>query len=164
MTIEINKEINQLAQSLGQLLQRHHYQIVTAESCTAGGIGYAISSIAGSSAWLSGGLITYSNALKQRWLSVSSSILEQQGAVSAECAQAMAQGALQQADANIAVAVTGIAGPDGGSEDKPVGLVWFAIACGDDCFSWSSIFSGDRAAVRQQTIKEALTELVEYLK
>ncbi|CAB0149874.1 Nicotinamide-nucleotide amidohydrolase PncC [Pseudidiomarina piscicola] len=146
----------ELAQKFGDWLSQKNWRIATAESCTAGGIGYALSSVAGSSRWFEGGLITYSNALKRDLLGVSESVLDHYGAVSAETAEAMATGAQRATGADLAIAVTGIAGPDGGSVEKPVGLVWFGLAWPDGCRSWSKQFAGDRAAVRDATITEAL--------
>ncbi|MBY6063166.1 CinA family protein [Pseudidiomarina sediminum] len=146
----------ELALEIGQWLRQREWRIATAESCTAGGIGYALSAIPGSSAWLEGGFITYSNALKMHSLGVPEQTLITHGAVSAETALAMATGARQQANCDMAVAVTGIAGPDGGSATKPVGLVWFGLAWPDGQCSWACQFDGDRAAVREATISEAL--------
>lgn len=146
----------ELAAQFGLWLQQKKWRVATAESCTAGGIGYAISAIAGSSAWLEGGLITYSNELKQRLLGVPAEDLQRFGAVSSEVAAAMALGALERTQVDCAIAVTGIAGPDGGTAEKPVGLVWFGLAWADQCVTWSKVFPGDREAVRQATIEEAL--------
>lgn len=146
----------ELAQQIGQWLQARNWHIATAESCTAGGIGYALSAVAGSSAWLEGGFITYSNALKMRILGVSEATLTQFGAVSAETAEAMALGAQQLAQTELAIAVTGVAGPTGGTASKPVGLVWFGLAHPQGVLSWRQKFSGNRAAVRAATISAAL--------
>ncbi|MFC7159939.1 CinA family protein [Pseudidiomarina halophila] len=116
--------------------------MATAESCTGGGIGYALTSVAGSSQWFEGGFITYSNALKQHLLDVPASTLEQSGAVSGATAEAMARGARKKADTELAVAVTGVAGPTGGSNDKPIGLVWFGLAWPEGSCSWSKQFGG----------------------
>ncbi len=145
-----------LAAELGEWLKRKQWQLVTAESCTGGGIGYAMTAVSGSSDWFSGGYITYSNNLKTQELGVTPFILAKYGAVSAETATAMAQGALRRSGANMAIAVTGIAGPNGGDEHKPVGLVWFGLAWEDHCISWSEVFPGDRHEVRQATIDAAL--------
>lgn len=153
---------NQWAESaakLGRFLQQRQWRLATAESCTAGGIGYAISAIAGSSDWLSGGIISYSNELKQNLLGVPSDILHEHGAVSAQVAEAMAEGARRVCNADIAIAVTGIAGPTGATADKPVGLVWFGLATAKGVQSWRHVFTGDRAAVREQTISEALASI-----
>lgn len=144
------------ATNLGQWLAQRHWQIATAESCTGGGIGYAISAIAGSSAWFAGGVISYSNAIKENILQVDPAILAEHGAVSAACAEAMAIGARQLCQVDMAVAVTGVAGPAGGTADKPVGLVWFGLATADAVLSWQQQFTGDRDEVRLKTIQEAL--------
>lgn len=152
-----------LAASVGQKLQQRQQTLTTAESCTGGGIGYVITEVAGSSAWFNGGLITYTNALKTAWLKVSSDILETHGAVSQACVTAMARGALTAAAADWSIAVTGIAGPTGGSATKPVGLVWMAIAGPDGVESFNAQFDGDREAVRQQTIATVLQRLLKKL-
>src|SRR5690554_75209 len=152
----VPQSIQDLAVDLGRWLQQRNWRVVTVESCTGGGIGYAISSVSGSSAWLAGGFITYSNALKQRLVNVPEETLMKHGAVSAETAAAMAQGALQASGADMAIAVTGVAGPAGGTAEKPVGLVWFGLAWQAHCITWQQRFSGDRAAVREATIIEAL--------
>ncbi len=144
------------AVEIGRWLQQKEWRIATAESCTAGGIGYALSAVAGSSAWLEGGFITYSNALKERVLGVPHEVLVEHGAVSAATAEAMAVGAKRLAGTEVAIAVTGVAGPSGGSAEKPVGLVWFGLAWPTGQLSWSRHFQGDRAAVREATIEEAL--------
>ncbi|MBG22547.1 MAG: damage-inducible protein CinA [Idiomarinaceae bacterium] len=145
-----------LAVEIGAWLQQRNWRIATAESCTAGGIGYALSAVAGSSAWLEGGFITYSNALKEQVLGVPSEVLREHGAVSAATAEAMAVGARKQAGTELAIAVTGVAGPSGGTAEKPVGLVWFGLAWPHGQLSWKCHFPGDRAAVREATISEAL--------
>ena len=115
----------QLAQQLGETLQRLGWQVTCAESCTGGGIGYAITSTSGSSSWFKSGYITYSNEAKHSLLGVSEQTLIDHGAVSQPVVEQMALGAAKAAGANVAVSVSGIAGPDGGSAGKPVGLVWF---------------------------------------
>lgn len=144
------------AADLAAWLRHNNWHMVTAESCTGGGIGYAMSALAGSSDCFSGGFITYSNALKQQLLGVPEETLDSCGAVSAETAAAMAQGACRVSGAEVAVAVTGVAGPSGGSASKPVGLVWFGLAWPGGVMTWHQQFSGDRAAVREATIVEAL--------
>lgn len=145
-----------LAVEIGHWLQQRNWRIATAESCTAGGIGYALSAVPGSSAWLEGGFITYSNTLKQKILGVPAVVLAEQGAVSAATAEAMAAGARSAAGSEVAIAVTGVAGPSGGSAEKPVGLVWFGLAWDARVISWKCQFAGDRAAIREATISEAL--------
>ena len=151
----------QLANSLGQQLKTRGWKLVTAESCTGGGLAYTITSIAGSSVWFDRGLVTYSNTSKEELLGVNSATLKTYGSVSAETAQEMAKGALKNSQAQISIAITGIAGPDGGTADKPVGTVWIACATSTQAVQVSHhLFSGDRATVREKTIKTALDILL----
>ncbi|RUO65502.1 nicotinamide-nucleotide amidase [Pseudidiomarina planktonica] len=152
----VDSIVLQAAAELGQWLSKRKLHIATAESCTGGGIGYAISAIAGSSDWFHGGIISYSNAVKQQQLGVSSTILDDQGAVSAATAEAMATGVRQSLNAHVGIAVTGIAGPGGATPGKPVGLVWFGLATTTGVTSWSRHFEGNRHQVRTATILEAL--------
>ncbi len=157
------------AEELGALLARERLVLTTAESCTAGGVAYAVTQVPGSSAWFDRGYITYSNESKQKLLGVTPSYLRDFGAVSEPVARAMALGALSQSQAQIAVAVTGIAGPGGATETKPVGLVCFAwgIKRDDHALPWVRTahrqFDGDRAAVRTQSIIAALDGLIGLL-
>lgn len=151
-----------LADELGKILTERRWQCVAAESCTGGGLSYWITSVPGSSAWFERGLVTYSNQAKQELLGVRASTLENFGAVSTETAQEMARGALKHSPAHISIAITGIAGPDGGSIEKPVGLVWIATATKQgDINPKSYLFQGDRCSVREQSIVAALQQLVE---
>jgi len=153
------------AQQLGELLKRERLMLATAESCTAGGVAYAVTQIPGSSEWFDRGFITYSNESKIRVLGVSPVYMRDFGAVSEPVARSMALGCLNHSMAQTAVAVTGIAGPDGGTATKPVGLVCLAWAIRRDAATtpWvrttSRQFEGDRAAVRTQAIVEALEGL-----
>lgn len=148
------------AAALGQLLTNRQWQITTAESCTGGGIASVITSVAGSSAWFEQGFITYSNGAKQQQLNVDNTLLIKHGAVSEAVVRAMAEGACQKANANVAIAVSGIAGPGGGSPDKPVGTVWLAWAIQDtDTITKCYQFKGDRDAVRAQAITAAISVL-----
>ncbi|UZJ45746.1 nicotinamide-nucleotide amidohydrolase family protein [Marinimicrobium sp. C6131] len=153
-----------LATRLGRALAARHWSVATAESCTGGGIASAITDIPGSSGWFGYGLVTYSNDAKVRLLGVSESTLERHGAVSEAVVCAMAEGAARVSGADLSIAVSGIAGPDGGSDDKPVGTVWLGWACGHDEARISGArryrFAGDRAAVRQQTVMAALEQLL----
>lgn len=139
--------------------------VTTAESCTGGMVAAALTDIAGASAVLDRSVVTYSNAAKSDLLGVSEAILQAYGAVSQQTAAAMAEGALKAApDAHIAIAITGIAGPGGGTADKPVGLVWFGLAIRDaDVMTADHIFPGDRAAVRHQAATTALGMLSDGL-
>ncbi|MFT7388711.1 MAG: nicotinamide-nucleotide amidase [Candidatus Endobugula sp.] len=149
--------LNRLCVQLGRHLLHQCHTITTAESCTGGGVAHAITSIVGSSQWFSHGFITYSNVAKQQLLQVGESELERYGAVSSQVAEAMACGAIAAADADVAIAVTGIAGPGGGSEEKPVGTVWIAWAKKDlSVISQAFIFEGDRKGIRYQTVIEAI--------
>jgi nicotinamide-nucleotide amidase len=145
------------------LLQRYRelgWKIATAESCTGGLIAGTLTAIAGSSDVYDRGWVTYSNEAKREQLGVPSMVLEARGAVSDEVAEAMAKGALHRSQAHVAVSVTGIAGPGGGSVEKPVGLVYIGLARKD---GWSQVerclFDGDRDSIRAQTVARALTHL-----
>jgi nicotinamide-nucleotide amidase len=136
--------------------------VTTAESCTGGMIAAALTSIAGSSDVVDRGFVTYSNAAKTEMLGVPAALLDAHGAVSAEVAAAMAAGALAHSRASVALSVTGIAGPGGGSADKPVGLVWFGIAThGTDAATVSRIFRGGRADVREQAMQFGLSLILD---
>ena len=153
-----------LVEDLATALLARSWMLATAESCTGGLIAAACTDLAGSSNWLERGFVTYSNAAKTELLGVEAALIARHGAVSEAVARAMAQGALQHSHAQCALAVTGIAGPGGGSADKPVGTVWFAWK-----FPKKSIisevchFPGDRAAVRRATVAHALAKLLHNL-
>ena len=149
---------------LTDLLLKKQQMLVTAESCTGGMIAAACTDLAGSSAWFERGFVTYSNEAKMEMLGVDARLIEQHGAVSEAVASAMAQGALAHSHAHLAVAVTGVAGPTGGSQAKPVGTVWFGFATPTGVVTETRRFDGDRAAVREATVAHALTRLVELLK
>ncbi len=154
-------EIDLASRQLGEACLLARASIATAESCTGGGVGEAITRTAGSSAWFDRGFVTYSDAAKVDLLGVKQETIGSHGAVSEAVAREMAVGALHQSDADFAVAVTGVAGPGGGSPSKPVGLVWFAWASLEgEVRAKFEIFGGDRAAVRQQAVLEALNGLV----
>ncbi|GBL04212.1 CinA family protein [Glaciecola sp. KUL10] len=158
-----NKSIEALSAHLGDVLLQQEKYVTTAESCSGGGIACAITDTAGSSAWFEKAWITYSNQAKADEVGVSDSVLQKHGAVSEEVVIQMATGALSKSGADISVAVSGIAGPGGGTDTKPVGLVWFAIADNHGTISFSRCFSGNRKQVREQTIKLALQELIARL-
>lgn len=151
------------AQALGRALGKRGWRVATAESCTGGGIAAAITEVAGSSGWFEYGLVTYANRAKQQLLGVSEATLASEGAVSEAVVTQMVRGALMLSGADLAVAVSGVAGPGGGSPDKPVGTVWLAwgqrgnedVAVRARCCH----FPGDREAVRAQTVWLALREL-----
>lgn len=152
-----------LAEKLGEKLLQKQWQISCAESCTGGGIGYAITSISGSSAWFEQGFLTYSNDAKQQLVGVSAATLDEHGAVSADVVEQMAAGAAQAAGAQLGIAVSGVAGPTGGTEDKPVGTVWFGVYVDGNCLSEKMCFDGDRHQVREQTIQHALSYCLRVL-
>ena len=153
-------QISQHAAELGLLLKALNAQVTTAESCTGGGIAEAITRIAGSSAWFEAGFVTYSNQQKTRQLEVPEPLFARVGAVSREVVEAMVRGAQRQSGARFAVAVSGVAGPGGGSPDKPVGTVWLAWGAGDEVSSERRHFPGNRDEVRQQTVIAALEGLI----
>lgn len=148
---------------LANLLQKKQWMMATAESCTGGMIAAACTDLAGSSVWFERGFVSYSNAAKTELLGVDASLITAHGAVSEAVARAMAAGALARSKAQVAVAVTGVAGPGGGSIDKPVGTVWFGFAVGKQITSELKQFAGDRAAVRLATAQHGLQRLCELL-
>ena len=145
-----------VAEKLVELYKSSGKTCATAESCTGGGIGAAITSVAGSSEVFLGGIISYANEVKRDVLGVAAQVLDEHGAVSSETAAQMAEGARRLTKADVAVAVTGIAGPGGGSAEKPVGLVWFGLATADGVRTEKAIFPGDREKVRSATVTHAL--------
>lgn len=149
-------DTEQLAAELGALLLRKKWFVTTAESCTGGGIAYYLTAVAGSSAYLDRSFVTYSNKAKQQLLGVRSATLLQFGAVSDETVKEMARGAAGAANADLAIAVSGIAGPGGGSVAKPVGMVWFSFSLNGQLSSQLQHFTGNREQVRQQAIDYAL--------
>lgn len=148
------------AEKLVKVLAEKKLTCATAESCTGGGVGYAMTSVSGASAVFWGGVISYDNSVKRDLLGVPAEILETKGAVSPECAAAMAEGARKRTCTDLAVSITGIAGPGGGSAEKPVGLVWFGVASKSGAVTDKKIFSGDRDAVRASAIEHALRLLL----
>lgn len=155
-------DITELAAELGRRLQLLNAHVTTAESCTGGGIAEAITRIPGSSAWFEAGYVTYSNRQKSQQLDVPAELFEKIGAVSREVVEAMAQGAQRKSLARFAVAVSGVAGPDGGSPSKPVGTVWLAWGVGETLISELRFFAGNRDEVRRQTVKAALEGLLQH--
>ncbi len=153
----------QSIQAIAAVLIEKNWLMATAESCTGGLIAAACTDLAGSSAWFERGFVTYSNAAKTELLGVPAQLIAQHGAVSEAVVRAMAEGAVGHSHAKVAVAVTGVAGPSGGSPDKPVGTVWLAWRVAGQTHAERCQFSGDRAAVRQATVAHALTRLVEWL-
>jgi len=159
--VPADRQLTRLADTLAHKLIEKSLIVVTAESCTGGWIAQTLTAIPGSSAWFERGFVTYSNQAKQDMLGVAGETLQQHGAVSEQVVQEMAQGALNNSPAQIAVSVSGIAGPDGGTADKPVGTVWFGWCHrGADATSDCKQFSGDRDAVRRQAVAHALQGLL----
>lgn len=161
---EKTKHLATLAEQLGAALQTRQWVLSTAESCTGGWIAQSVTAIAGSSGWFDTGFVTYSNHAKQQLLGVRRETLEAHGAVSEEVVLQMAQGAVEHSLAQVSVAVSGIAGPSGGSEAKPVGTVYLAWASADGVYAQRHLFAGDRTAVRYQTVEVALNELLRLSK
>jgi nicotinamide-nucleotide amidase len=162
----MNTDVSAVSRTVEQLavqLKALGWQLATAESCTGGLIAAACTDLAGSSVWFERGFVSYSNEAKTELLGVPSALILSQGAVSQDVAQAMATGALAHSRAQVAVAVTGVAGPGGGSAAKPVGTVWLAWATPGGMFSELAHFPGDRAAVRQATVERALLGLLGLL-
>ena len=155
--------MDELAKTLGARLKGAGAMLVTAESCTGGWVAQIVTSVAGSSAWFERGYVTYSNAAKQELLGVSEQTLHQHGAVSEQTAREMAQGALARSKGTLAVAVTGVAGPGGGSREKPVGMVCFAWADRRGVTSDTRRFAGDRESVRRQSVIHALEGVMNAL-
>ena len=149
---------------VADFLMQMDWKLATAESCTGGLIAACCTDIAGSSDWFERGFVTYSNAAKTEMLGVDAALITSHGAVSEAVVRAMVQGALQHSAAQVAVAVTGVAGPGGGSAAKPVGTVWFGWAIPGAVFSEVQHFAGDRAEVRAATVQHALQRLVGLLK
>ena len=145
---------------LGELLNEQGASVCTVESCTGGGLAFAITDIAGSSSWINQSWVTYSNQAKEDLVGVSSQTLEKNGAVSQEVVTEMSQGGRARAKADYCVAISGIAGPGGGTKEKPIGLVWFAIDTPHKTLSFNRCFSGDRQLVREQAIVLALEKLI----
>ena len=145
------------------LLRKKGWMLATAESCTGGLIAGACTDLSGSSAWFERGIVSYSNAAKVELLGVPEQLIAAHGAVSEEVVRAMAEGAIARSRAQAAVAVTGVAGPTGGSPEKPVGLVWFGWSIDGVLSSEQRLFPGDRAAIRAATVRHALQTLVRQL-
>jgi nicotinamide-nucleotide amidase len=165
--MSMDNELIMLAGQLGQALKRAGLLVATAESCTGGWLGAVLTAVPGSSHWYDRGFVTYTNTAKREMLGVKTETLTRSGAVSEPTARAMAEGALAASHAGLVVAITGIAGPGGGTPEKPVGTVCFAWAGRKlDTRSTTHHFHGDREAIRRQAVKtalEGLQQLVESL-
>lgn len=169
-TTEIDRQSEALARQIAELMQGSERHLCLAESCTGGGIAEMVTRLPGSSNWFDCGWVTYSNAAKQSMLGVEASVIERRGAVSEECVQEMVCGALERCLADYGIAVSGIAGPGGGSAQKPVGTVWIAwavrplsgMAC--EAVAHRFQFEGDRETVRAKTIRAGLSGLLHLLR
>jgi nicotinamide-nucleotide amidase len=150
-------------QVVAERLLKHRQKVCTAESCTGGLIAKTFTDLAGSSDWFERGFVTYSNAAKNEMLAVPASLIEDYGAVSEAVATAMASGALRHSKADYSIAVTGVAGPGGGSDDKPVGTVWIAVASAEQMVARRYQFDGDRQAVRVATMQSAFELLLDLV-
>jgi nicotinamide-nucleotide amidase len=156
-------DIYSLAEQVGRMLQKKGLMLATAESCTGGGVGCAITEIPGSSDWFDCGFITYSTPSKTELLDVPEALIAQFGSVSEEVVEAMAEGAIANSSAHVAIATTGIAGPGGAVPGKPVGTVCFGWAKDEHTHTERLVFSGDRQSVRQQTVAHALKGLLRFM-
>jgi nicotinamide-nucleotide amidase len=157
-------DLDRLAVRVGERLERGKQKLVTAESCTGGWVAQVVTSVAGSSAWFERGFVTYSNDAKHELLGVPLDVLEKHGAVSEATAREMARGALARSKGTLALSITGVAGPTGGSAAKPVGTVCFAWArAGGEPLSQTRLFQGDRESVRRQSVVHALEKVLELL-
>ncbi|KZN62319.1 hypothetical protein N473_19625 [Pseudoalteromonas luteoviolacea CPMOR-1] len=162
--MEIHTKIAALAAQLGAILTNKSFVITTAESCTGGGISYALTDTPGSSAYIDRCFVTYSNEAKHELLGVSEQTLAQYGAVSEQTVIEMAAGARAAGKADIAISVSGIAGPSGGSKEKPVGTVWFAIDIQGNTQTFVQVFPEGRAEVRLQAIEFILEKIISLIK
>ena len=163
MPRSINQSIHAIATQLGERLLRINAKVTVAESCTGGGIAEAITAVAGSSQWFEYGFISYANRAKVQLLDVEQSLLDTYGAVSEQVVEQMATGALRTSNSDYAIAVSGVAGPDGGTVEKPVGTVWICWITPSTTRVEKYQLQGDRQAVRQQVIKISLQELLHQL-
>ncbi|MDB5957189.1 CinA family protein [Ramlibacter sp.] len=159
----LSPDTGELVGNLAQALLARGWQLATAESCTGGMIAAACTDLSGSSSWFERGFVTYSNAAKSEMLGVNAALIAQHGAVSEVVARAMAFGAVRHSQAQVSVAVTGVAGPTGGSAEKPVGTVWFGFQVDGQLTSEARRFEGDRAAIRTATVRHALQRLPQLL-
>ncbi len=160
----MNQGPRKLVAQLAGLLLEKELRVATAESCTGGLIAKSLTDLAGSSDWFECGFVTYSNAAKTGMTGVPESVISEYGAVSEAVASSMASGAMRHSAADCSIAVTGIAGPAGGSPDKPVGTVWIAVSGNGQTFTQKYLFTGDREAIRQETMLQAIQNLLQLLK
>ena len=156
--------MNQLSAQVGEALKSHSLMLVTAESCTGGGVASSVTDIAGSSSWFDRGFVTYTNQAKMDMLGISPATLLRFGAVSEATVREMVEGALHHSQGHVALAVSGIAGPGGGTAEKPVGTVWFAWGLKDGvCVARLHYLEGDRVAIRKQAVRIALEGVLELI-
>ncbi|RLF63065.1 MAG: competence protein ComA [Thermoplasmata archaeon] len=155
--------MEELAKKIAPLLKERHLKVATAESCTGGLIGHTITDVPGSSEYYEGGIISYSNEMKMKFLGVKERTLKEYGAVSEQTAKEMAEGVRRATDADIGIATTGIAGPGGGTAEKPVGLVYIAISADRKTKVEKHLFKGNRWENKEQTCRAALSLLLDYL-
>lgn len=149
---------------LAELLVQKKLTLATAESCTGGGLAYTLTTMPGTSQWFERGFVTYSNESKIELLNIPASFIEKHGAVSEEVARSMAEGALKNSRADLSISITGIAGPDGGSSEKPIGTVWFGLASKlQQTQTFHQQFPGTRGEIRLQSIHYAIQQLLDYL-
>lgn len=153
-----------LCQQLGELLLARNWTLSTVESCTGGALSSSITSVPGASQWFGYGFVTYANQAKQKLLNVSEKTLLEQGAVSEMAAREMVVGAREISSADVSIAITGIAGPSGGTLEKPVGSVWFAFSIADEIVTKHHIFQGDRSSIQSQAVLMALQTLVSLVR
>ncbi|MCT4625914.1 CinA family protein [Halodesulfovibrio sp.] len=157
-------ELSTQIAELGEILCQNKYMLGTAESCTGGLISMLLTEVSGSSDWFKGTVVSYANEVKEEVLHVPHQTLLQHGAVSEETALAMVRGVQKVLDLQVAISVTGIAGPTGGTDEKPVGTVWIGFAVGEQVFAQHHVFSGSRTEIRHQTAAAAITTLLHELK
>jgi len=157
--VPTDDQLAELARGLGMRLRERGWRLASAESCTGGWLAKALTDVAGSSAWFGWGCVTYANAAKSKLLGISEALLAEHGAVSEPVARAMAESVRALSGADLGVAITGIAGPDGGTAAKPIGTVWIASASALGTRAEHCAFSGDREAVRRQSVAHALRML-----
>lgn len=164
MDMQGQLEVDTLAAQLGLILQQRHLRCTVAESCTGGSLAAAITDIPGSSQWFDRGFVTYTNESKQEMLSVSASIIRSDGAVSAAVVQQMAEGAIAASSADVSIAISGIAGPGGGSIEKPVGTVWIAWKIKfQPAQTQRFLLIGDRKEIRKQAVSAALSGMLQRI-
>ncbi|MET4694841.1 nicotinamide-nucleotide amidase [Endozoicomonas sp. NE40] len=159
----VTDKLSDLALQLSLELGRQSLKMATAESCTGGWVSQVLTAIPGSSDWFEGAVVSYSNAMKHRLLDVPCELLDKYGAVSQPVVEQMARGVAMNLDVPVSIAISGIAGPGGGSRDKPVGTVHIAWYCREKTFSEAFRFAGDRQQVREQSVEVALSELIRLL-